>query len=229
MNFDYTYIDLFGFRLFEPMVAVTNGLLCIISLFVFKHLQRFKHPYPNYMSTFMVIMGVSSVIGAVAHGIHHQFGVFIFDVVAYISNALNLVCVYFCFMGSYVFQMRGKSSPKASVRYAVIVWIVLMLIITLLWNNFVIIKIHAGLVLIYSLIVHLISYTKYKERGSGIVSLGIFISFFSILVHSLHLSLHEYFNHKDIAHVIMIISLVTIYKGIKWNSEQMLIAQPNRG
>lgn len=223
MNFDYTSITLFGFQLFEPMVSVTNFLMLLLSIYIFKQLQKFRHPYPRNMSTFMLIMGISSIFGAIAHGIHHQFGVFIFDVVVYISNALSLICVYFCFMGSYVYQVRGKSSPGKLISRLVIAWIIIMLIVTLIVHTFLIIKIHAGLVLIYSLIVHINAYIKYKEQGSGIVSLGIFISFFSILVHSLHFSLHEYFNYKDIAHVIMIISLAIIYKGIRLNSEKLVV------
>lgn len=225
MNFDYTSITLFGFQLFEPMVSVTNILMLLLTIYIFRQLKKFKHPYPGNMSTFMLIMGISSIFGATAHGIHHQFGIFIFDIIVYISNALSLISAYFCFMGTYFYQARGKLSTHKLVSRVGIIWIILMLIVTLIVNTFVIVKAHAGVILIYSLIVHLNSYFKYKERGSGIVSLGIFVSFFSFLVHSLHFSLHEYFNYKDIAHVIMIISLAIIYKGIRMNSEKLAAVQ----
>ena len=222
MNFDYTNIVLFGLTIYEPMVSVTNFVLLLVSIYVFRDLRRFQNPYPANMSAFILIMGISSCFGALAHGAHYQLGAFFFNTVAYISNALNLICVYFCFMGSCVYQNRGKLPPKKGTVSLVIGWIVIMLVITLLWNNFIIIKVHAGLVLIYSLVVHLSAYRKYNERGSGIVSLGIFVSFFSIVVHSLHFSLHDYFNYKDIAHVIMILSLIIIYRGIKLNSEALV-------
>jgi hypothetical protein len=221
MNFDYTSIVLLGLTIYEPMVIVTNFILFLLCLFVFRSLKKYQTPYSKAMSTFILIMGISGCFGAFCHAVHYQLGKPLFDVVFYISNALNLICVYYCFMGSYAYQSRGKTSPNKYAVYGVKAWIVLMLIITLLWNNFLLIKTHAGLVLVYSLIVHLIFYGKNKERGSAIVAIGIFVSFFSIIVHSLHFSLHEYFNYKDIAHVIMIMSLAVIYKGIKINSEQM--------
>lgn len=225
MNFDYTNIVLFGLTIYEPMVSVTNLILLLVSIYVFRDLKKFQNPYPGKMSAFILIMGISSCFGALAHGAHYQLGTIFFNTVAYISNALNLICVYFCFMGSYVYQNRGKLPPKKSTVSMVIGWIVVMLLITLLWNNFIIIKIHAGVVLLYSFVIHLSAYRKYNERGSGIVALGIFISFFSILVHSLHFSLHDYFNYKDIAHVIMIVSLIVIYRGIKLNSAGLVEAQ----
>ena len=86
------------------------------------------------------------------------------------------------------------------------------LVFTLVLTNFVLIKIHAGIVLSYSLIVHAIS-LKNKQEGSGYIVAGILISFFSIVIHILKISLSDWFNYKDIAHVIMLCSLYYIFKG----------------
>lgn len=219
MHFDYTFIRLGDFTLWEPMVSVTNLTLFLIALYAFAVLRKFKDPYPLNMGRFMLIMGISACFGAVAHGIHHDYGVLAFDVVVYVSNALSLVSAYFCFSGAWHRQNRGKNTSNSKVLRTVAVWIMLMLLVTLLWNNFVIIKIHAGVILLYALVVHYSDWRRNRERGSAMVVTGIAVSFFSILVHSLKISLHEYFNYKDIAHVIMIISLVIIYRGIRLNAQ----------
>lgn len=223
MHFDYTSIQIFGFTLWEPMVSVTNFTLFFISLHAFFQLKKFRNPYTYNMTRFMLLIGVAGCFGAVAHGIHYDFGKPIFNVVVYVSNAISLISAYYCFAGAYRLQVRGENSTKRGVLNAMAVWIVLMLIVTLIWNTFLIIKIHAGVILLYSLVVHIISWRKYQERGSGIVVLGIFVSFFSLLVHSLGFSIHEYFNYKDIAHVFMIISMIIIYKGVRINSEKAAI------
>ena len=87
------------------------------------------------------------------------------------------------------------------------------IIITLINNDFLVIKIHAGLVLTYSLIIHIITYFK-KQTGSGWVAGGILVSFISIIIHSLKLSIHEWFNYKDIAHIVILISSIIMVKGI---------------
>lgn len=98
-------------------------------------------------------------------------------------------------------------------------WVLALLIFSGIQGNFLIIKIHAAIALLYSFIVHYIVYRRTEEKGSGLVVLGIFISFLPIIVHSLKFSIDEWFNYKDIAHVIMIISLVVIYKGARLISD----------
>jgi hypothetical protein len=86
------------------------------------------------------------------------------------------------------------------------------------------IKINAGIVLIYSFIIHFIKYNKLNERGSGFVVFGIGVSFISIITHTLKISINEWFNYKDISHVIISISLLIIYKGVNVNSKKLEIA-----
>lgn len=221
MNFDYTYISLFGWPVFEPLVIVTNVIMFLVSLYCFKRLRAFRHPYSTQMGGFMVIMGIAGLFGATAHATHYQLGVPFFNVIFFISNMLNLISIYYCFRGSYTYftLVRSRQTNKNVVRF-VIFWIVLLLIITLVNNTFLLIKIHAGIVLIYALTVHFLAYRNHS-RGSGRVVAGILISFLSIVVHSLKFSFHEWFNYKDIAHVIMIVSLLIIYSGIQLNAESI--------
>jgi hypothetical protein len=95
-----------------------------------------------------------------------------------------------------------------------------MLVYALLKNNFVMIKVNAGIILVFSLITHLKIYNLTKEKGSRLIVLGILISFLSIIVHSLKLSFSDWFNYKDIAHVIIVISLYVIFTGVKANAEK---------
>lgn len=167
------------------------------------------------MGWFLVLVGISSCFGSVAHAVHYQAGKLFFDVIFYIMNALSMLSVYFCFNAPYTYYNIAKPSKNKILPFIVMGWIALVLIYTLIQNNFLIIKIHAGIVLLYSFITHLTIYIKTKEKGSGTVVLGIGISFFSIIIHSLKLSVCEWFNYKDMAHVIISISILYIYKGAK--------------
>ncbi|HOZ87068.1 MAG TPA: hypothetical protein PL029_04870 [Bacteroidia bacterium] len=226
MKFDYTYIILSGRQIFEPMVIVTNFILLLISIYCFSQLVKFRSAYPSQMAWFIIIMGVSGCFGAAAHAMHYQYGKTIFNVIFFISNTLNLMAIYFCFKGSYTYSsLTGKPLNKKFSAF-VLAWVGVLVIITLINNTFLLIKIHAGIALVYSLIVHYMGYKKNNDRGSRVVVTGIGISFLSIVVHSLHISLHEWFNYKDIAHVIMIVALIIIYRGIRMNAEQSGTAPP---
>lgn len=161
---------------------------------------------------FFLLIGISSTIGSIGHGSHHQFGLQFFNVVLFFMNAVSLIAIYFCFKAAYSSTTNNTSNTK--LNYFVIGWITILLLISIWLNNFLIIKIHAGIVLTYSLIAHLISHKK-QNQGSGWIAVGILVSFLSIVTHSIKLSLHDWFNHKDISHIIMAISLLIIYKGVK--------------
>jgi hypothetical protein len=217
LNFDYTYITLFGFLVFEPMVIVTNVILFLLSLVYYNKLKSFGNLYAMQMGTFMLLMGVGSLFGALAHAVHYQLGAFFFNTVFFITNAFSLLSIYYCFRAAYTYA-HPSNNPPVKYIYFVVLWIIVLLLISLAKGNFLLIKIHAGLVLIYSLIVHVISFGRYREPGSRLIVTGIIVSFFSIVIHSLRFSFHEWFNYKDIAHVIMIVSLMIIYKGAKLNA-----------
>lgn len=199
------------------MVIVTNVTLFILCVLFNKKLKSLGSVYGRQMGLFMLMMGVGSLFGAVAHAVHFQAGDLFFKTVLFLTNAFSLLSIYFFFRAAYTF-VNPFNAPSAKYINLVVVWIGILLVISLVKGNFLLVKIHAGIVLLYSLGAHLFSFIKTKEAGAKAVVIGIFIAFLSIIAHSLRLSFHEWFNYKDIAHVIMIISLVTIYLGAKVNS-----------
>lgn len=219
MNFDYTYITLFGSIIFEPMTIVTNFLIFIFSIFCFTQLSKFKNAYANSWAWFVLLVGISSCFGSTAHAIHYQLGDVFFDVIFYIMNAFSLISIYFCFKAPFIYYSPDKTNTK--VMYFIMAWIACLLVYTLIRNNFLIIKIHAGIVLLYSFTAHLIVYNRTKEEGSKLVVIGIGVSFLSIIVHSLKFSISEWFNYKDFAHVIILISLIIIFTGVRINAAKL--------
>lgn len=224
MNFDYTYITLFGFKIFEPMIILSNLPILLIALYSFKKLNIFNHTYSKNYAWFVLLVGISSCFGSLAHAVHYQNGKLFFDVIFYIMNALSLVSVYFCFQFGYVYYLGNKVKPNSIIVSIAKIWILTMLVYAFFYNNFLMIKINAGIVLIYSFIIHFIKYNKFNERGSGFVVFGIGVSFISIITHTLKISINEWFNYKDISHVIISISLLIIYKGVNVNSKKLEIA-----
>jgi hypothetical protein len=213
MNFDFSYIPFFGHIMFEPVTFAANTLMMLFCLFAFTKIRRYKLSYAAPWAAFFFMIGVSAQLGAFAHSIQYQLGDLFIRILIFLVNATSLMGIYFCFRSAITYNSLQKKVPGNVVTGLVILWIVLLLVIAFIQSNFTVIKIHAGIVLTYSLSVHLVTYFK-KQAGSGYISAGILISFLSIVVHSLKISFDKWFNYKDIAHVIMIISLIFIYKGV---------------
>lgn len=218
MNLDETYISLFGYTVFEPGTIVTNLVFFALCLLYSLKLVKFRHQYARQMSFFILFMGVSSLFGAVAHGVHKQLGESFFNGVFFVMNALSLFAIYYCFRAPYTYHKLDSERPRLYVNIAM-TWVLALLVFSFIKGDFLIIKIHAAISLIYSFGVHYIAYRKRNEQGSKLIILGIGISFLSIIVHSAHFSIHAWFNYKDLAHIIMIVSLIMIYQGIRQNLE----------
>jgi hypothetical protein len=216
MKFDYTYIPVFGYPVFEPMVIVTNFILLFLSLFFFNKLKVYTTAYAKHMSLFMVYLGVSTLFGAAGHAIHLQMGETVFKCIVFLMNFFSMFSMYHCFCGSYVLFRRTDQTP-GNLFFLAVPLIVVFLGLSVWWNNFLLIKILAGLTVAFALLAHARDARKRQARGSLFVFYGFVISILSIIAHSMHISLHEWFNHKDLSHVIMILSLIVIFRGVFMN------------
>lgn len=214
MEFDYTYTTLFGAQIFEPVTILTNAVIALVCAYSYFQLKKTKSNLAFQWSMFFMLIGLSSMVGSLGHGVHYQLGNFFFKCVEFFMNAISLIAIYYCYNAAYKSYSSQSNIQNKLLSNLVIVWILVLLLITIWFSNFLLIKIHAGIVLSYSLIIHLITY-KRKETGSGWIALGISVSFLSILTHSLKIKVNDWFNHKDISHLIMAISLILIFKGVQ--------------
>lgn len=200
------------------MAIFTNFIFFILTVVFFKQLNSFSQPYARQMAWFLLTLGISSCFGSAAHGAHEQLGTVFFDTVVFLCNFFSLVAVYFCFRSAYTLYSKAQNKY---IIYFIALWVLVLMVSSFINGKFLLIKIHAGIVLIYSLTAHYLVYRKTRQRGSRIIVTGILISFLSILVHSLKMSVHDYFNYKDIAHVIMTVALILIYKGALLNVNEL--------
>ena len=204
------------------MVMFTNTIFFTLCLIYYRRLSRFNHDYARQVAIFMLTLGISSMFGAIDHAVHEQFGDTFFNIILFFMNAFSILAIYFNFKFTDTYASADRPQ-KPWVNYVVMTWVMVLLILSLFIADFTIIKIHAGIALIYCLIVFM--KRMKREQGSRIIAYGILISFLSILVHSLHLMISIWFNHKDIAHVFMIITLVFMYKGTVLNLRRMNVAE----
>lgn len=217
MEFGTSYIFLFGLKIFEPNVILSNLLIFLVCLYYFKNLNVFEGKYAKQTSVFVLFMGISTCFASVGHAVHLQLGEIFFRIIVFMSHSFNIIALYFCFKAAYTYTSINKQS-NAYIGYSAIGVTVALMIVALITGSFLTIKIPAGIVLVYSLIVHFIGYRK-NERGSGLFVSGVLIAFLSILIHTFRLSLNEWCNHKDLAHIAIAASLTFMCMGVKINSQ----------
>ncbi len=219
VNFDNTYITFAGIHIFEPLVLLTNSILFLIGIWFYLKLRKTTGEYNRRKSNFILMLGISSVLGGLAHAIHEQVGSVFLKLIIAACHLFSLVSAYYCLLGSYQLYVQTEGKANYWVKRIAISWFSLVLIWVAYTNQFAIITAHAGLVLMFALWVHLRA-MKMDYTGSGYVAAGISTSFISVGVHLSKFSLHEWFNYKDIAHVFMIVALIFIGKGLVKSSQE---------
>jgi hypothetical protein len=224
VNFDYTYIALGDFLIFEPLIIVSNSIFLALCLRYCIQLRRFGNAYGTHMGNFLFWMGIGSIFGAVCHSVHYQLGVKFFLITLYLMNACSLLSIYFCFIASQAYVQTNVRRAKA-VRAVIVLWVLALLVAAAIYREFLLIKIHAALVMIFTLVVHIIMLRRSEWQANLWFIWGIAISFLSVIVHSMKLSLHEWFNYKDLAHVFMIIALMVMFRGMKGISGHLSAGQ----
>lgn len=220
MNFDYTYITLFGVQVFEPITILTNVVFFVLSWYFFLRLRKFDNEYARHMGLFIFLLGVSALFGAIGHGIHHQYGMGIFNATLFLMNVFSLIAIYYCFLAPFIY-VRGIDERSKKYLNAVRIWVLVLITLSLITGNFLLIKVNAGIVLLYSLLSHLRAHKTKTESGNRTVVVGIVLAFVPIIIHSLRFSIHEWFNYKDLSHVAMSLSLAVIFWGAFKNASEL--------
>lgn len=201
------------------MIIVTNLIMFVLGVMFFARLLKARTEYAGKMGWFMLMLGISGVFGAICHSTHYQRGVEFFEGMFFLMNAFSLFAIFFCFWGTLVHAGLHRNVPGSWIWLAV-VWVTVLLVVSYSRGEFLLIKIHAGITLLYTFFVHWRAFRSANEKGSLLIVWGIAASFLSILVHSAHLSFHEWFNYKDLSHLFMIVALVLIYRGVRLNSRE---------
>jgi len=209
-----TFIDIVGLHIQEPVTVLTNVIITAFCLFFYFQLNviSIQPKLKKYWRLFFLLFGVSALIGALAHGFKSYFQPNVFYYIWLIMNLSGLSITYYLLRVNIEMSFVSDEN-KIRLHYLVVLIILIFSAITIITNDFLIVKINAGIAILVTLIRH---YRAYKKgyTGSGYIAFGFAFSTLSIIVHSTKLSLNEWFNFKDISHVIMNISLYIIFIGV---------------
>ncbi len=194
------------------MTAGTDLLLSIFCVYFYQKLRlpTKSEPLLKFWRLFFLIFGLSTFIGTVAHGLKFYMSESMFYSVWMAMNLSSVLSSFFLLLAT--IEIVGKGNPNRIKKLQTLTIILTSVAVTIALNEFSIVKIYAGFIILLALFRN---YTTFKQgiKGSGQIAFGFAFSLLSILVHSAKFSLHEYFNFKDLSHVIILISLYFIFAG----------------
>ena len=222
-----TQIDI-GFILTEPVTVLTNitiGLTCFYFCLTLSKQKQIPE-WTIYWYRFFLWIGVSAIVGGVFHGLKTYFSPLLFSAIKLGMNVssmpASLALLKLTTQISILKEVDKKKINKISF------WLILsMCLLTVLINQFYLVKIIAGIVILYSISIHL-KCSKIGMKGSGLIASGFIFSLSSLFVHTTQFSISEWFNYKDISHVIMNTSLIIIFIGVNTSANFFQLTENQR-
>ncbi|OYU94714.1 MAG: hypothetical protein CFE21_13560 [Bacteroidetes bacterium B1(2017)] len=209
-----TMLDILHLHIMEPTTVFTNLIMGGLCFVFFNRLKKEPVHYKlgSNWKFFFLFMGIASIIGALTHGLKSYFGQDDYYFVWLLMNLAGIPCSYFLLQANIELSKLNQELKK-KLKLTSIVLTAILTILVIMLNNFLLVKLNAGFVIGLTLFNHFKTYRS-GFIGSGFILLGFTISTSSLLVHGLKISYSEWFNYKDISHVIMSISLYIIFLGV---------------
>lgn len=209
-----TTIYLSGFAIHEPVTVFTDFILTAICLFFYSGLNRFENPsvQTTHWKHFFLFFSVSTFAGACSHAFFEIHQGFRYKLFWLTMQALNIVFVYYAQLAT-LNSVLENSNHKRNWKISYQIQLVVFLIAVFVFQNFGVAMADLGLGFIPIMYFHFMDGKKNKE--SLWIAYGITIIFLIAFVNIRKLSLHAYFNHLDLAHVLIMINLILMYVGIK--------------
>lgn len=203
------YIVIGNFVLYEPTTVLTDLIISGLSFFFFNTLNKQPRTIAiKNWSFFFLFFGLSTFIGAFSHAFFQ-----LHDGVAYKSfwlcmQVLNGVAV--------LFSQKATFDKKWDRLF--LIQFLIFVVAVFLFQKFLVVIINNALSLVPIMIFH---YRISKTKISGMyIANGILVSFATALVHGFKLSFHTFFNYNDIAHLLIMLSLYIMYKGIRMKAAE---------
>jgi hypothetical protein len=206
-----TEIEVGGVIIRDPVTALTNIGIFAAGLVCFLRLKKKKLQFPiRFWIYFFLLVGVSSLVGVIVHGFSYYTPPDVHFKIWWTMGVIQgagITLAQFGFTSNVLTRFRMLVISLVTLQFGVFA---VMLYVK---GTFDVAKIHVAIGLVPIMIYYM--YKGFKGlKAEILVATGIIISTLTAIVHSLKLSISQWFNYNDIAHILIITSLIVMYYGV---------------
>jgi hypothetical protein len=205
----------FGIRIDEPMIAATDLLVafvCFAAYFKLTKLNRHGRVF-LLVRFYFLFLGLATFWGGI---VTHAFLYALNENWKVPGWLVGMIAVTMLTMAA-IYHSKGSIGKKWTNFLSTIIAIELItvVVITIIsvnfrWTGFHSVFCLAGVVAP----LFVLDYRKHKDKGSLIILYGIGIFTLSGIVFAVKVSIHQWFNHVDLTHVILSFAVWTIFRGV---------------
>ena len=209
-----TTIYIASVAIHEPVTTVTDFIISGLCVYFYLKLNKLSinNSSTNYWRYFFGFMALGSFIGGCAHAffaVHQGVGYKSFWLSMQVLNMLAMYCMQQATLHSVLIQSNKKAYWAKSYLIQALVGITAVFV----FQNFLVVVINNAIALIPVMIIH---FNASKTNKLNLwIAYGIAVLFITAGVNLTKLSLHDYFNHLDLAHILIMINLSLMFIGVK--------------
>lgn len=215
-NLEQPSIELFGLIIQEPMVTFTDLWITGVCVFAFLRLLSLnkKGAVHQYIRYYFLIMAVATLLGGLlGHAFQDWVGLK-WKLPGWLISMLAVMSIE----RATIMHAKPVIRPALGKFLNVFNLIELTIFATLAFStlNFFYIQVHSayGLGMVV-LPLHFMVYRRTRNEGSRIFILTVLFATLAAFFYTSKIGLHKWFNHLDLAHTIMAISMYFFYRGAR--------------
>lgn len=168
---------------------------------------------PHPWSGFFFFLGLATLFGAAKHGFPHYLAGFPLTVTIFASSLAGGVSTLHAELAT----IRARVDPgrlRGWLERGAYGKLALFTVALSMSRSFLVVVTDTALGLLPVMLAEGLAFRR-GDRGAGWVAGGLALSCATALIYLLGIALHPWFNHNDFAHVLMMASLLMIYRGVK--------------
>lgn len=216
MNLAERISNSISYYLSEPVSSLSDILLAVLAFILYRRMRSFKKLKISEKdwARFFLFLAYSTFCGGLAHAIFNRESNPVYDVIWLLMQLFSGIAVYYALNAAIHSEIK-YTRQQNFLRRAAYLQLLIFLPCVLYFFNFKVVAVNSSIAIVALLIIYLFSKQSTWVHRALITS-GFLISVIAVYVNYTKTSLAPWFNHNDLSHVIMFLSLLLIYKGVKY-------------
>lgn len=221
-------IDVLGFHIMEPTTVITDLMVSVVCFYAFFKIKNLvNRTKPQYFAQiFMLMMGIAATLGGIfGHGLIHIVHPY-FKIPGWYFSMFAVAFIE----RSAIAQASLVMAKKVGQFFLVLNMMELIILcgVTLYTLKFKFVEFHSAYgFLIVVLLFHAYNYYKTKDRGSKLMLLNTILLLITVFIYNYPVIFHTFFNHRDLAHLVMCFSIYLIYRATLQLGNKEILDVPN--
>ncbi len=207
-------IHIFGIRIDEPIVTLTDLLVSFLCLYFFYRLKKSgkNEKVFLYFKIYFLNMGIATLLGGlIGHAFLHHFN-FYWKLPGWVMSMISIMFVERAAI-EHTRIWLNESIIKV-FRIINIIEFLTFLTLTITTLNFFFVEFHSGYGLMFVVLsIEGFLFLKTKNKASKYMLVGIGFAAIAALFFMNKISPHQWFNYISISHVLMAIAATFFYIG----------------